>query len=383
MKKQIVNNLSRKIAGKIRNKLLIRNVTKTDYKKRALLIYITKPFIMPEKSCTHSNWYEALNIVKALNELEYNVDVVFFECTRSIRYKRYDLVIGMGECYEKSVGKCKKGSKRVFYATGACFITANQLELERWVELYQSGHGYVGVDRFEKPKNPIKVIASMYYSDAIICCGDNKWLRDTYKWTGTKVYSVGAISLTKLKYDMFERNIEACRNNILFIIGKGEIHKGLDKIVNFFSKREQYNLHIIGNLDEGFKNSFKDELTKRNIHAHGFIDVNSNYFIDICNKCSCVVNLSCSEGCCTAVITGMAAGLIPIVTVSEGINIGQSGFLLKSGNEKELDKTLYNISNMNEGEMLKKMRLSSEIANTVYSQQAYYSRVKNALKGIL
>ena len=108
----------------------------------------------------------------------------------------------------------------------------------------------------------------------------------------------------------FLRKDYSKKYDILWIGGGGEILKGLDLFLDSL-KNSIYNLHIVGNVSEEFKNLYSD---CRNVHYYGFINVNSSEFIRICEKCHFLIYPSCTEGMPGSVINSMYLGVIPIVS---------------------------------------------------------------------
>lgn len=363
--------------------ILLRNVNRTHFKKNSLLIYVTKPFVKKYGKVTHPNYYKARIISGCLKECGYNVDVIYSEYTRKLDLRKYSFIIGMGEGYTNTYGKTDRHCKRVYLATGTCFTTANQRELERWISLYQKNKGFAGAERFEKVKDYVKAVGSLYDSDAVIAGGDNEWVMKSYEWIHSNKYMVGSIALTNFRYGDMSRNIHKSRHRVLFLCGNGCIHKGLDIVVEAFWERQDYELYIVGNVEEGFHNAYRKEIEQGNIVLEKFQDANSEAFREICSRCGFIINMSCSESCCTSVLTGMATGLIPIITEAEGINIGDSGYLLKRADRQEIGKTLDMINQATEEELIDKMEKASGIIVNQYSQRSFYARFKEALEDIL
>lgn len=245
--------------------ILLRNVNRTHFKRDSLLMYVTKPFVKKYGKVTHPNYYKARIISRCLKECGYNVDVIYSEHTRKLDLQRYSLIIGMGEGYTNTYGRTRRHCKRVYLATGTCFTTANQRELERWISLYRKKKGFVGTDRFEKIKDPVKAVGSLYCSDAIIAGGDNEWVMESYGWIQNRKYMVGSISLTNFRYGDMDRKVCESRHRVLFLCGNGCIHKGLDIVVEAFCGRQDYELYIVGNVEEKFRNIYMEEIKRGNI----------------------------------------------------------------------------------------------------------------------
>ena len=95
-------------------------------------------------------------------------------------------------------------------------------------------------------------------------------------------------------------------------------------LVEIFNNNPNINLFIAGLRKEEEKYI---KLGAKNIYNIGFVNVNSEKFNELMNKCSFVILASCSEGMATSVLTCMNHGLIPLVTKECGISLEEQ-FLL-------------------------------------------------------
>jgi glycosyltransferase involved in cell wall biosynthesis len=314
---------------------------------------------------------------------EYNVDVIYFEYTRKLNLKKYDLIIGMGEGYSKTYKRCREECKRIYLATGTCFVYSNYLETMRWVELFKRGKGYYGVNRFDIESDLILNIQSLYNSSAVILGGDNDWVRESYSWLNCKCYNVGSVSMINETIPVRNVDIQRCKRTILFLCGNGCIHKGLDLVIEVLSKKNEFTLYIIGNIDSGFKDSYSEELKSDRVKLFDYLDVNDDEFRNVVNKCGYIISMSCSEGTCTSVLTGMNLGLIPIVSKADGIRVGDCGFCMSKATEPELSRVLDEICMCDDKELLYMMHRAQEIVKFEYSKEAYYRKFKAALKDVI
>ncbi len=116
-----------------------------------------------------------------------------------------------------------------------------------------------------------------------------------------------------------------------------------------------YHLFICGPIDreEDFVAAFYKELYQTpNIHTVGWVDVNSQKFIDIVNNCLAIVYPSCSEGGGGCVINCMHTGLIPIVSYESSVDVSDDyGVVLKENSVEEIKQTLDNISELNPSQL--------------------------------
>ena len=358
--------------------IVLKNVSHSKHLKRCLLAYITKPFVKGTKA-KHPNYYEAQIIVSVLNELGYCVDVAFLGNKKFKRFDKYDLIIGLGDCFHNSVAKCKNNALRIYYATGANFITSFQNEIERWIDLYDRKGVVIAPSRFGMPQDPQLAIQSMKNCNGIITVGGD-WCTSTYSMWNKSIYQVGVIPFTYYSYIDMNRNISKCKYNFLWLGGNGLVHKGLDIVIEAFSKVPEYNLYIACNYEKGLFEKYEKELKLKNIHYVGFINTNSDKFYELSNKCIYTICTSCSEGTCTSVVTCMYNGLIPITSKESGINYG---YKLSENKCDAIIEILQKLDKKSDEEIETEMQESYKYVSENYTYDMFRKKLKNALTSIL
>ena len=360
--------------------ILIKNYNHSKSNKRALLVYITRPFIT--QRIHHTNAIEAKMIMECLDERDYRVDIIYYDTTKKIKYQNYDLIIGMGKGYINSLGKCKKDAIRLYLATGAFFLYANANEIERWIELGIRKHiPLEAINRLEKNDDPIKAVASIRESNAILVDSDG-WSATTYDIFQKPIFKLGAIAFNYYKYSDFNRNIQKAKCNFLCITGQGFIHKGIDVLLEVFSEREDVSLYIIGPPDKAFIDMFSYELNKSNIYYGGFIDLKSLEYKNIAEKCAFSINASCSEGCCTSILSSMTTGLIPILSKYESVDDFGFGIRIDEINVEKIDLAIDYAIRLPDEEIIERMNSIAKQAEN-YTEKKYKERVNDALISIL
>lgn len=380
MRSMIKNKKYKNMFISIVKNIVIKNVNHTKYNKNALLVYVTKPFVKKNLKIKHPNYYEAINIVRVIGEMEYNVDVVFVDADGVKNYKKYDLIIGQGKCFTNSIGNTKAGCIRIYYATGACWLVAFYSELLRWKRFYKE-KGYIETQtRFGLPYRPELEMQSMMDVNAIICHG-GKWCKSTYNIFNKPIYEVCATGISKWKYVDMARDINECRYNYIWFGGNGLIHKGLDICIEAFQEINNAELYICCQYEKKFFDKYKEELKCDNIHFIGFVNTESEEFYELMNKCAFILGTSCSEGICTSIITCMQTGLIPITSVENDIDYG-----IKLDN-CEVDTVVNAIREASEkytdDEMKIMMKGSYAYAENNTGAELYYRKMKYAMEKII
>lgn len=317
------NKIKYFLNGKLKRKFIF-NINKdfTQNQKEVLISYITSfAETMPLENSTHPNRFEALQIIKFFINNNYTIDVI--DCNSKeylslVKHKKYDVIFGFGETFYE-ISKNNPKAKKIMYITENHPDFSFKKEKER-------------VDYFKKRhKKNVKLARSgIYYKNEHFSVADYFIImgrQNEFLQYNKKIYDINPTGLINKEYKFKEKNHTVSKKNFLWLGSNGAIHKGLDLLIDIFSKRDDITLHICG-LNRKDKHILKIP-NKKNIIEYGRINVNSNQFLNLVDKCSFIILPSCSEGMSTSILTGMLHGLIPIVTKNSG------------GLDKLKDKALY------------------------------------------
>lgn len=356
---------------------LLKNIYRKSFSSKVLISYTLTPFFGGKKS--HTNFQESLIIADLFDQLEYKVDVVNYTNTKDLDYQGYSVIFGFGEPFENSFHDSRCKAKRIYYATGAHVFHQNSAEARRVDECNVK----YGVRLLPQRIVPWCWTLSTTFSDYLIVIGNN-WTANTYKkFTGKPILSINATALINKDSDNIRRDIPNTRKNFLWFGSLGHIHKGLDLCLEYFSEHSEYTLHICGPKDPAFFKVFQDAFQETNIIYHGFINVASPEFIDIVSRCSFAILPSCSEGQSTALLTAMAAGLIPVATQETGIDLDHIGFRIEGLNLKSIDKSIQEISVLNPDAIGTLSLKCREYASCAHNVDIFREDMRRCLRYIL
>jgi glycosyltransferase involved in cell wall biosynthesis len=301
-----------------------------DIKGKALVSYLIDPLIPPpslRNRTQFSNRGLAQYIPRALNELGYSVDIVNYD-TKDPKIKHsYDLFLGHGGINFEAICRQIDGDPiKIYFSTGIYWREFNLRESERLMNFTGRTGFLVAPDR--------SIDYSEEYAnqnaDGIICLGNQNVVQSYFKFP--KVYGINnGIFPPKEKYEIINKDFETGRKNFLFFAGPGNIHKGLDLLLETFLHTDLH-LHICQIIAPEFMRIFENELTQsENIHLHQYVPMRSKEFFDLTNKCNWVISASCAEGQPGAVLECMAYGLIPILSDANNIDLEDFGVILPVG----------------------------------------------------
>ena len=326
------------------NYFKISNVFKSNCKKRALLSYITMPFI--KNSYSHTQYFEVKSWAKILDTLGYQVDVIHYDRSlKNLDTTQYDLICGFGSVFRKHFETPNSKAKTIHYATGMHVCHQNEVSLKRVKDVYAKKNVWLGKSARFVDKTWTHQTALV---DGIIALGGNVCADSYRKHYDGRVFSVPApFHATQNVNKIINSKNKDSNKNFLWFGGSGLVHKGLDLVLDYFVKNVDVTLHVCGPINDEpfFVTAYRKELYESdNIITYDFIDIKSDMFTNVLQSCAFVIFPSCSEGGSVSVLTAIGNGaLIPIIPVETAISTGYEIWingLDDSGIDEAINKAL-------------------------------------------
>lgn len=381
-KSHVVKKLYQTIA-KVRVALLgfgvFENVNKTTYQKNCLLLYIVDPFKYKRINYYHQNYEQVKILCRILSELGFNVDVIQFNDTKASLHKNYDLIIdihpGGNDVYK---GHMTAGCKKIFYSTGSDPLSLNNAEELRRKELLRRK----GVPTMKVRQLPT-ISANEYKTlDGMLFMGSTMNIK-TYDQYEIK----NKFLIKNTGYGFLENKDFSKKSNksFLFLSGGGQVLKGLDLLLEIFARNPDLHLYVCGKFmsEKDFTTVYYKELFETsNIHPVGFIDITSPEFSEITRECSYLLAPSFSEGQSGAVLTGMSAGLIPIISKECGLEADEAYFF-DDDNLETIEKTIREFSQKPPEWIIENSNKAMQTIKNNHSEKNYYESVKTGLEKII
>ncbi|MGD1874995.1 MAG: glycosyltransferase [Mastigocoleus sp.] len=376
-----ISNLKERFQGRIERRRIVTLTPDRPAIGNVLISYILKPFLFKPNEAipnSHTHYWECLQIAKTFLDLGYCVDVIRFDNDVFIPKKEYSFFIETRWNLQRSAPFLNKDCIKIFHADTAHLLFHNAAEAKRLLDLQQRRGITLSPRRFEAPNQAIE------NADYTVVLG-NKFTIETYKYANKPIYRV-PIS-TSVLYPWFEeKDFNTCKKNFLWFGSGGLVHKGLDLLLDAFSQMPDYHLTICGpiNKEADFEKAFYKELYQTsNIHTVGWVDINSQKFVEILNNCVALVYPSCSEGGGGCVIGCMHAGLIPIVSYEASVDIASDyGIVLKHSSITEIKESVEKIANSSP-KILKRMAKNSwDFARVNHTQEKFAQVYKDTINQI-
>ena len=300
--------------------LVRRLVSSEDSKpqRKALLLLVVEPFISKqgagELAKVHSNYWKATNIVECLWRYGYSVDVTDWKNASAPKAEDYELVIGQGPAFQASCSSNKKGIPKIFLGWGLYGgVTLDNL-LHR-IRMLRERRGVYLKQTWDVDEGP-------RYATDIIYIG-NDYTQKTYQTiTQSPLFRVPNPTTMGVARTTVGKDFCKARRRFLWMAAYGTLRRGLDVVLELFSKCQDYELYICGDIShekEFFAFYHREIHGTPNIRYVGWVDVTSELFQDITKKVGFMIYPSVSDGMPGSVINAMRAGVVPIVPETAGL----------------------------------------------------------------
>lgn len=349
--------------------------------KKVLISYITAPFEMDFNinRIKHPSNLEVAIIIKTFIDLGYCVDVIHCRNTTKLdelRHRKYDIIFGLGEPFYVAC-KNNPNAVKIVYLTESAPGFSRQMETER-IKYYYDRH---------KKRVPLKRTGA-YFKDEHIKQADfgiligNEFIAKNYKkfYPSLKIVTVPTTGIYN-DFFVFDEFGKIDSNVFVWFGSHGIVHKGLDVLVDAFKAIPEATLLICG-MDKAEEKYLGNYKKYKNIINKGFINVQSEEFIQIAKSACYVILTSCSEGMATSVITCMRHGLIPIVTKQCGITVEGIGYYCEDYHVEYLNTLIKNLINEPQERLHKSRQRCYEQANEEYTLSKFEENFKACIKKI-
>ena len=362
----------------------VNQVLSASRPRRALLVYIVRPFIVDPRSqefVAHVNYWRSIELAKMLNELGYVVDVMDYNDHYSPVTRDYDLLIGFGRADELAK-QLPQRSIKLFLGTGSEANFQNRREKERVEEVNRRRSCNLGPVRL----TPYTCSENFRYYDALVCLG-NATTAATYRpFFDKEIYFSNNHGYDRWMGLPEGKDFKESKRSFLYFAGSGQVLTGLDLLLEVFASKPHLSLYVCGPFEKEkrFVECFRKELYEtQNIFPVGQVSVGSSEYFELVRKCGMVIFPICAGGGPGGVTVCMGNGLIPVVTKEAGIDTDDFGITLPSYKIEDIAAAVDWISSQpaewHEGTSHKVL----EAARRNFSQAAFTRRFREILTEVI
>jgi hypothetical protein len=349
--------------------------------KRALLSYLVRPLLPPRPErdrIVFSNFGIAQQIPQVLNELGYVVDIIPYDLKGWKVSGRYDLFVGHGGVnFEEIIHQLPKETVRIYFSTGIYWKEMNLREAKRIYDLALR-RGYLLYP--DRPIQHSEEFATRA-SNGIICLGNQSAINTYHEFP--LVIGINNATYPVTWSGWRTKDYAKGLQHFLFFSGGGNIHKGLDLLLEAFGETNLH-LHICQDISADFAKVYRRELMEcPNIHVYGNLSMRSAQFESLATLCNWVITATCGEGQPGAIIECMGYGLVPILPDSANIDIDQLGIPLPECTVEAVRTACHGASRMEAEECRKQCALVMETVKQSYSPKQFNRNFKTATEEII
>jgi hypothetical protein len=337
----------------------------------------------------HIDVWRSRAILRVLNRMGYAVDVIDDRDRGPLPRHDYDLFIAhAGANFERicrqlssSSGRSPESApppvRKILFTTGSYWRFHNQQQRERLAALEQRRGVRLPLDRCIQPDQD----SALQLADGVIAIGDQA-VRQTYAGF-ERLVMINDAALYDDHLDWCPKDFSHSREHFLFYAAPGNVHHGLDLLLEAFSGLKQH-LWISTHLDVRFARVYSRELNAlENIHLLGWIQPRARPFYQMMHRCAFCILPACSQGQPQTVIEAMNQGLVPLVSPHAGLDVQDFGAILDPVSVESIRSLVQAAATWpleRCGELSARARLA---AQTIYSQQAFMDNFQQALDELI
>jgi glycosyltransferase involved in cell wall biosynthesis len=324
---------------------------------------------------THTHQWESREMARALLESGYDVDVMSAWNQRWVPTTSYDVLLSARWNVDRLSRILPATTRKILHAETAHIAYQNAAESRRLLELQARRGVTLRPRRFEEPRQDAE------RADVIVHTG-NEFTRDTYRFADKPMHRVDNTALRETPW-LEDKDFAAARKRFVWFGSWGLVLKGLDLVLEAFTRMPELELVVCGSVDKEpeFVEAYRRELfASPNISLEGWVDVRSDEFTRIARECVGQVNFSASEGGGGAVVTGMHAGLVPIVNRETSVDVTPDrGVLTDDSTIESIVAAVRSVADRDPAELREMSRNTWEHTSRAHSRERFATEYRRIL----
>ena len=319
----------------------------------------------------HTNLQEMMQMIRILIDMDFCIDVCGCNNTDAaleMPSDYYDYIIGFGDMFRLAKERNPKAFT-IMYMTENPYTVSKAGEQKRIDYFYERTGKRISFARTGK----FYLENDELLADAVICLGEKKY------YSNRAVQRVYPSAFKNPQYIENKNNKRISTNFLVFGV-KGFVHKGNDLLLEVFRNHPEWTLYMCGReiTEECKKLGLK---LPDNVVECGFVDVESDKFLELVEICPFVLLPSCSEGMSTSLLTCMRHGQIPVTMRGTGMDeLSEYCEYFEDYHIEALDSKLEELSNMEKDRIVEYSDRIYQYANDKFTLKSYTDRLRKCFE---
>lgn len=345
-----------------------------------LLSHVVKAFLLPPGQPIprdHHHYWVALQMAQTFLDLGYGVDVINFHNKTFWPRRDYALMVDTRWNLERLAPVLNPDCIKVLHIDTAHPLFQNAAEASRLLDLQQRRGVTLKPWRYEVPHLGIE------HADYATMNG-NRFSMETFRYAGKQIFPVPVAAPVLYPWPA-AKDWQGCRNQFLWINSGGLVLKGLDLILEAFAGMPDCHLTVCGPIkgEKEFERAYFKELYETpNIHTEGWMDLSSDRFMGLAERCVGILSASASEARSGSVIGGMHAGLIPIISYESGVDVDDFGVVLPRCSVDEIKRAVRRIAGLPGMTLQRMSRRAWDSARSQHTRERWTEVYRSAIDTI-
>lgn len=300
--------------------------------KHALLSLLPSAWVMALAESPNIRWFNicglTYEVVKALNQKGYAVDIVNCATLGVEPQKHYDFFLGHGGHTRSILDRLSPGTFVMQYASTAYWKEFNRMSQERY-DNFSRRKGLPPVRSFVRSMDGTEE-GEEYLArraDAAFLSGPRTVA--TFNGISRNMSLLYLGSYVEKDLLVPDRDFEAGRTNFLYVAGTGgNVQKGLDLLIEAFTRLPHLHLYIYCKVEDEVGSAYREELARGNIHYvyhHKWRPLRP-FLKRLLRRINFTISAPINIGPGTAFLGSMGLGLIPVGYVD--IEAGETNSVL-------------------------------------------------------
>ncbi len=332
---------------------------------------------------TTSIHWESREICRILLELGYDLQVINTLAPLPPKPEDYAVVFaGVGE-FVRLGPALPRDALKIGLLTGSSADFLDARESQRILAMLARRPGSYAAKR---SGGAAELVAGIEASDRCLLIGNAQTLSTYPERLKPKITPI-RVSASPLAYVKGPGEYVPAEREFLWYFGHGAVLKGLDLLLEIFSRQDTWTLNVVGLvLDEpDFLALYGAELLCHpRIRFHGHLRGNSLELARIHRRSVAFVAPSASEGMSNACATCMTAGLYPILSRTTGIDLPEGlGIYLETCSIEEIEAAIARVHAMEADALARDIARTQAYANEAFGRAAYAREMRRILAGIV